>query len=151
MHTLEATKKIRAPLRDIWQLIWEIKSWAHFWEPVQTVDILYDDGIHQDFIMSLDWQNRDVRIRTVRFRDRDGNIQFFSPEPPSPTIIHQGMWKFLANEDDTTVLTTVRSFELPMVAKESIENYLQRLENLSEGFQARLEKLLERLGSACEK
>ncbi|MDP1609099.1 MAG: SRPBCC family protein [Chlamydiales bacterium] len=151
MHTIKTTKKIRAPYKNVWQLIWEIKAWAHFWEPLQVVDILYEDGMHQDFVMSLSWQNRDASIRTVRFCAQDGTIHFFSPVPPFPTTIHQGSWKFASHGDDAVELTATRWFELPMLEKESTDNYLQRLKIFSQEFQVRLETLLERLGTVCEK
>ena len=151
MHTVEAVKKIKAPCQDVWRLIWEIKSWACFWDPLHAVEVLYDDGFHQDFTMSVTWQNRESRVRTVRFRGGDGEIHFFSPEPPLPTAVHHGVWKLTANQDGTTTLAAMRSFDLPPFEEENFKNYSERLKIFSEGFQRRLGKLVEKLGSACEK
>ncbi len=151
MHRIESMRKIRAAESDVRHLIWDIKAWSCFWEQIQAVDILYDDGIHQDFIMSLSWQNRDSSIRTVRFRDQNGNIHFFSPQPPSPTTVHRGLWKLVASEDGTTALTAMRWFEMPIQEKENLETHSQHLKTFSEDFQTRLETLLGRLGAVCEK
>lgn len=143
MHKITSTKIIRARANEVSQFIWNIQEWSHFWSPLHKVDILYDDGLHQDFVMSLDWQESNASVRTVRFRkDKRTNIFFFSPKPPLPMTLHHGLWQIVPYPDGKTELTVVRWFSLP--PQEDVED-------LSQNFQTRIEALLEKLGGVCEK
>lgn len=151
MHKISATKTIKANYNCVYQSIWKIDSWANFWSPLHEVEILYDDGTHQDFVMTIAWQSTEARIRTVRFRNIKGDIFFFSPIPPPPTTIHQGMWQLKSHGEHKVQLTAVRWFELPTSQVETVLEYDQRVTKFSQEFQLRLETLLEKLGELCEK
>lgn len=151
MHNISVKRKIRSPCEKVRAILWGIKSWSQFWSPLHKVDLLYDDGVHQDFAMFLEWQTADTYIRTVRFLDDEGNIAFFSPKPPPPMTVHHGLWQLGLDSDLGVELTAVRWFELPYIEKETLEEYQQRLKDFSRGFMERLENLLKRLGELCEK
>lgn len=143
MHKTTATKVIEACADEVSQFIWDIQEWAHFWSPLHKVDILYDDGLHQDFVMSLYWQESNASVRTVRFRkDKSTNISFFSPKPPLPMMFQHGLWQMAPYPNGKTELTAIRWFSLP--PQENAEEFCQN-------FQTRVEALLEKLGDVCKK
>jgi hypothetical protein len=142
---------MKSSCEEVRALLWGIKSWAQCWSPIHTVEILYDDGFHQDFAMFLEWQASDTYIRTVRFLDGEGDIVFFSPKPPPPMTTHHGKWQLTLDEDQDVELTAIRWFELPLIEKETQEEYQQRLKNFSAKFVERLEHLLKCLEELCEK
>ncbi|MCI0382490.1 MAG: hypothetical protein L0207_05525 [Chlamydiae bacterium] len=139
-----SAEKVRA-------ILWEIKSWVQFWSPLHKVEIFYDDGVHQDFSMFLEWQATNAYIRTVRFLDHEGNIAFFSPVAPPPMIVHHGLWQISASDNQSAELTAMRWFKLPLIERETLEEYQKRLKDFSESFVGRLENLLKCLGELCEK
>ncbi len=141
--------EIRSSYEKVRSVLWDIREWTQFWYPVHKVEILYDDGKHQDFVMFLNWQAKETNIRTVRFLDSEGNIVFFSPKPPAPMRVHQGLWQLKRSEN--IELTATRWFELFPVEKESPEAYQKRRKEFSDGFVERLEKLVMSLGKLCEK
>jgi len=150
VQKITVRRKINAPLDEVRGALWRIKDWAQFWAPLHKVEIFYDDGVHQDFTMFLEWQAVDTHVRTVRFLDAKGNISFFSPTPPLLMSVHQGVWE-LSSDQGYTELAAVRYFELPYQEKETTEEYNCRLGIFSKGFEERLTSLLERLGELCEK
>ncbi len=151
MHKIIVKKKIQVPLNIAHKRIWDISSWASFWNPLQKIEILYDDGLHQDFKMLVDWQGRNSWVRTIRFCNPNLDVAFFSPQPPPPTSIHQGLWQFAVLTDTLTELTAVRYFELPQAELEESEEYSMRLIQFSQDFQTRLQDLLQKLGDSCER
>lgn len=141
MKHITVKRVIKAPLDKVRAFVWDIQSWAQFWSPLHEVRVLYDDGIHQDFELKLDWEKQETLVRTVRFKKHDGNISFFSPTAPFPTSIHQGSWNFYEQADGTTELVATRSFLVPDFV---------HLDEFSLGFTQRLERLLEKIGMQCE-
>ncbi len=150
VHKVCASIQLDLPDEQIRKLLWGIKEWAHFWSPLHEVQMLYDDGVHQDFVLYVDWQNTLARVRTVRFCDANGDIHFFSPEPPPPTSRHHGTWQ-LSSKGDRSELTAIRWFELPKQDGEPPDSYQVRLQKFSCDFQQRLQSLLQRLGESCKK
>ena len=149
MHKISVAKKIKAPSEKVRDILWRIESWTQFWDPLYKVNILYDDGFHQDFSMFLEWGNQDSHIRTIRFLDRNGDIVFFSPIPPAPMTSHHGMWQVVTHGNYTELKAT-RWFSLSERTKETLGKGEQDLESFSKGFEKRLENLLECLGALCE-
>lgn len=151
MHKVSATQRMSLPYEELQRLVWDIHEWKNFWSPLEEVHIQYDDGQHQDFEMLVNWQSALARVRTVRFRKSNGDICFFSPQPPPPMAVHQGIWKFSKKDDQYTQLTAVRYFELPFLNNEHLDAYAVRLEKFSLDFSSRLETLLEKIGALCRK
>jgi hypothetical protein len=151
MHKISIKRKIKTSYEALLNILWKIEAWSYFWSPIHQVYISYDDGIHQDFCMYLDWQNESSFIRTVRFLDHKRNINFFSPSPPPPMAIHHGQWELNIDAEQNVELTATRWFKLHEINEESSEIYEKRLSLFSNGFEKRLERLLENLGNLCEK
>ncbi len=150
MQKIIVKTKINSPCVKVRSILWEIKYWTNFWIPTHNVNVLYDDTLHQDFSMSLDWQTSSTYIRTVRFLNEQGNITFFSPTPPPPMTLHQGLWELTPENDQITELTAIRFFTIPLSENETLKEYEKRLNDFSQGFVVRLEKLLKCLGELCE-
>ncbi len=151
MHKISVRKKINSSRSKVHAALWDIRNWAQFWAPLHKVEVLYDDGAHQDFILFLEWQEQNTYVRTVRFLDDKGNIAFFSPVPPAPMIVHHGLWHLTADHSQCTELTAIRWFSLPLLESKTLEENQQHLKEFSDSFVSRLEHLLEHLGDLCEK
>jgi len=151
MHKIIVKKQIQAPLTIVHHYVWDIESWTSFWNPIQKIEIAYDDGMHQDFKMLVNWQSNNHWVRTVRLCNANKDISFFSPQPPPPTTIHQGLWQFSALTNTVTELTAMRHFELPLTEDEEPAEYNKRLQQFSKDFQIRLQDLLQKLGALCER
>lgn len=150
MHRVCASRELDLPCQVLRERLWGIKEWAHFWSPLHEVEMLYDDGVHQDFVLWVDWQNSLARVRTVRFCDAAGDIHFFSPEPPPPTSLHHGTWQLISKEESRTELRAIRWFELPQQETEDAKSYDARVLKFQTDFQLRLQSLLQRLGESCK-
>jgi hypothetical protein len=141
MPKIVSRKKIFCPYSNLFEFIWDIKKWSSFWSPLKEVQVLYDDGFHQEFNLYVSWEGTIATVRTIRFRDNDGNVSFFSPEPPPPTISHYGKWIFLSQCDGSIELIAERNFCYPY----------QDGSDFTERFHNRLKILLDKIEETCPK
>ena len=148
MYSITSSIKIKVPLQAVQQNIWNIQFWTFIWNPLQKVRVFYDDGIHQDFELQVEWQGSIENVRTIRFLKDSKNIFFFSPKPPSPTILHHGLWHFTPLLNQVTELVATRWFKLP-----DFDNYNRKVhkQDFINGFQLRLDNLVDKLRGLCEK
>lgn len=92
-------------------VFWDIARWYRVWDRISEVEVRYDDGMHQEFAMSVERDGRMEQVRTLRFRTGPGAIEFVSPEPPPSMAFHRGAWLFAA-EGDGCRITAARQYEL---------------------------------------
>lgn len=149
--SISLNQKIACKPEKIIGCLWDIQTWTRFWAPLHKAEILYDDGRHQDFTLLLEWQASRVSMRTVRFLTDRGEICFFSPQPPPPLTVHQGVWQCVPDDTGHVILKALRWFRLPLLRQESKLEYESRLNHFCLDFRERLQKLLEKIGEACEK
>lgn len=94
MRELKVSLMLDAPVSAVAAGFWDISTWQAFWQPVRSVTVTYDDGVHQIFEMNVEWLGEVRTVRTVRFRDRQGTISFFCSTPPSNLLYQRGQWSF---------------------------------------------------------
>ena len=107
---------------------------------MREVEVLYDDGVFQEFRIFVDWEGEISPVRTVRFREESGSIAFFSPVPPPPMTCHQGFWRFIPLPEGGTQLIAERTFLYPN----------DDLLSFSGRFRDRLERLLNKVDEKCQ-
>ena len=122
-------------------MFWDIRRWHSIWSPVDAVKVNYDDGRHQEFTMALRWLETDVTIRTLRFMEPQGDISFFSPNPPPEMSSHVGKWGFKAIENGC-LITILREYKLMRMNFESGDEHSLRATEFKRVFEARLDNLL---------
>jgi len=125
-------------------LFWDFKSWQNIWSPMQAVEVLYDDGLHQEVIMTVERDGQAETNRTIRFLRENGDIVFFSPEAPPMMTIHRGEWKFY-NDAGKCRVKAMREFEIndryfnvniSLAPEQFIKNFQGRLKNILDKFQS---------------
>ena len=141
MKHLVIEKKLYCSATTCLDLFWDICKWNRFWEPIQKTTVIYNDGAHQEFLMDLNWEGGRSQIRTIRFLNPLKNIDFFSPNPPSPMTQHQGSWNFIPCSDTTCILQAKRSYVLHSRSRKKFHTR----------FKSRISKLLDQVGEWCQK
>ncbi len=141
MQRIEVSRSISCPPAIVKSAFWDIEKWNVIWKLIDTVRVVYSDGRHQEFLMSV-WRGGICEhVRTVRFRNQN-SIDFFSPEPPPMMSFHRGKWSFRRNEK-STVVTAVREYNLKMVENEDNKSYENRCRTFDHQFTKRLTLILE--------
>ena len=136
---------VRAPRSAVAAVFWDISAWHAIWRKIDDVEVLYDDGVHQEFAMGVQRDGRREDVRTIRYRRSDGDIDFFSPQPPPTMTMHNGAWLF---ESDPALpgscrVTAHRHYQLIAAADESRAEFLRRRRNYRQQFEERLQAILD--------
>lgn len=92
--SFESSCVLPFPGGDIYTLLADAANWSSLLPHCQAVDMLYDDGSNQEFIMEVGTAYGNERIRSIRRCRQDVlTIEYFQPEPPSVMSRHSGRWK----------------------------------------------------------
>ncbi|HJX83892.1 MAG TPA: hypothetical protein VJ723_06080 [Candidatus Angelobacter sp.] len=150
MDYIRAVKVFSASASHVRDLFWNIEEWKRIWAPIRRVVVHYDDQQLQEFEMELSWQDSVICIRTVRIKERNGDIVFFSPSPPGDLSYHAGCWRFADVSKKTCEVVAERWFMLRRLKQETIQNYLHRKQGYQETFQTRVQKILQEMDLFCE-
>ncbi|WP_180552058.1 hypothetical protein P3U69_12520 (plasmid) [Staphylococcus haemolyticus] len=98
--------KINTPIETMIRSIWDLDCWEEKLEHIKNIEILYDDGYNQEFLMGVKTENNSniVNVRSIRRKNDDNSIEFFQPEPPEYLLHHAGLWSFSPiNKDSVEV------------------------------------------------
>jgi hypothetical protein len=139
--TIEVARRMYAPCDEVVSLFWDIEAWHAVWDRINTVYLVYDDALHQEFSMSVERDGRIEQVRTIRFRTSTGDIEFFSPDPPPTMVSHRGSWLFRTGPG--CLVTARREYRLHRYQSESIEELTRRRRKYAQNFSSRLERILE--------
>lgn len=123
---------------------WNMSLLQAFWDPISRVEVLYDDGGHQEARMSVHRDGREENIRIIRFRV-DADIVFFNPTPPPMMRYHRGAWRFASQPAGGCTVSAEREYELTRNTAESDDEYATRAKTFDVDLQKRLQSLLEAL------
>lgn len=103
---------IAAPAREVWDGLFDVANWPNKLPHVVAIDVNYDDGRYQEFIMDVDGADgKRISVRSVR-RCLPDRITFFQPKPPVFLRHHCGEWFFRDLGDGMTHLTTMHRWNL---------------------------------------
>jgi aromatase len=102
-HEFQESMLINQPKGAIYQLLRDAASWPWLLPHCNAVQMLYEDPVNQEFVMSVRVGEQDERIRSIRKLHGD-SIEYFQPEPPPSLTEHQGRWSL--RETDAGVEVT---------------------------------------------
>jgi hypothetical protein len=86
-------------------------NWKRVLPDVLDVEILYDDGYQQEFLMTVERPTGPEIVRAIRFLKPGEQIELFQPKPPPAFKRMCGVWRFVA-VNGSTVVESTRTFEL---------------------------------------
>jgi ribosome-associated toxin RatA of RatAB toxin-antitoxin module len=109
---IEASVIIRRDRATVYDTFRSLGAWQEILPDVSAVDVLYDDGRHQEFMMTVSKAAGPQTVRGIRFCTRDERIEIFQPQPPPGFSRMCGLWEFEALESGTTRVTATREFDL---------------------------------------
>jgi hypothetical protein len=134
MPTADARVDLAATTAKALDAFWDLDRWRHVWNPIEEIEVTYQDPCQQEFVMLVERDGHTERVRTVRYR-RAQVIELFSPDPPPSMRRHTGAWSFAATTDGTQV-TAIRHYELRSVdgADAFHERFVARLQAILDQF-----------------
>jgi ribosome-associated toxin RatA of RatAB toxin-antitoxin module len=102
---------IDAPPARVYETFAGLEHWERALPDVVKVETLYDDGLHQEFLMTVERESQHETVRGIRYLEPNSRIELFQPVPPPKFRSMCGVWHFEADGDATRVRTT-RTFTL---------------------------------------
>jgi hypothetical protein len=102
---------IDAPLAHVYDVFAGLSHWQAALPDVLNIEVLYDDGRHQEFLMTVERPNGPETIRGIRYLDKPDCIELFQPVPPPGFRRMCGGWHFSQAGASTKVRAT-RTFDL---------------------------------------
>ena len=102
----ESSRIIPFQAEDIYHLLADVANWSNLIPHCQAIDLLYDDGSNQEFIMEVGTPYGNERVRSIRRCHQNIlSIEYFQPEPPPVMTRHCGSWMLNSVPNGTQVLT----------------------------------------------
>jgi hypothetical protein len=90
-----------------------VEDWPARLPHVLAIDVLYDDGQYQEFLMDVRSDGGPIRVRSVRNCRLDTfQIEFFQPDPPAFLRHHAGGWQFYATGPDRCMIVAYHMWNL---------------------------------------
>ena len=84
---------IRAPAGEVYAALADVSSWPALLPHCESLDVTYDDGRYQEFLMRVETLAGTEEFRSVRVCDADTlSISYFQPDPPGTLRQHRGSW-----------------------------------------------------------
>ena len=138
---IKVSNYINKSPKEVSQYFWDMSQWLIIWPAMEKIELLYEDGFHQEMLMHVVREHQSESNRTIRFLNDDGSISFFSPEPPPMMSFHKGAWLFIS-ENQGCSIEAVREFSLIPEENESKNDFFARENNFTERFTQRLNQIL---------
>ncbi len=92
---IEANLEISCTPEEAYRAIYEMHKWPEKLPHVKRIEILYNDGVYQEFLMDVESSNSEmIQVRSIRRCVPDEGIVFFQPTPPKFLKHHCGGWSF---------------------------------------------------------
>ncbi|WP_437895478.1 aromatase/cyclase [Sorangium sp. So ce124] len=88
----EEEMTIAASPEAVYPLLARAQDWPQVLPHCHGVEMRYDDGQDQEFIMTVDVKGQMERIRSIRHCTPNSSISYFQPEPPPVLRRHSGKW-----------------------------------------------------------
>lgn len=97
---------IAAPMAQVYDTFADLQQWRAAIPDVRDVKVLYDDGAHQEFRMTVDRPNGPETVRGFRYLDGSEQIELFQPQPPPGFKRMRGLWSFHQRGEKTEVVAS---------------------------------------------
>lgn len=106
-HSCTETAVFPVPVDRAYRALFDLTQWERLLPHILRLDVLYDDGQYQEFLMTVkaEKDGSPLSVRSVR-NCTLGVIEFFQPEPPAFLRHHGGIWRFRPDGDQTEVTIT---------------------------------------------
>ncbi|MCD6047054.1 MAG: hypothetical protein K0S08_701 [Gammaproteobacteria bacterium] len=134
---ISETISIQGDLKDIYGAFCDLTLWTKILPDIKNAEILYDDHIHQEFLMTVERPAGLETIRGVRYCHPFHTLEVFHPVPPPGVKYMRGKWHFIPDNQDIVDVIATRDFELitnnPAAENEfaeKLKNYLKTNLNL---------------------
>jgi ribosome-associated toxin RatA of RatAB toxin-antitoxin module len=96
---------VRAPAGEVYSALANVCAWPGILPHCESLDVTYDDGRYQEFLMRVETPAGTEAFRSVRACDPDTlSINYFQPEPPGTMRQHHGSWRVRATEGGSEVI-----------------------------------------------
>jgi len=102
-HVRESIR-IARPAVEVYGAFAAFSSWPRVLPHVRAVELVYDDGRHQELSITVERQGRRELVREVRLLYPQSRIEFFQPEPPELRQL-RGEWSFEPDGERVTLAT----------------------------------------------
>ncbi|WP_437286183.1 aromatase/cyclase [Sorangium sp. So ce406] len=83
---------IAASPEAVYPLLARAQDWPQVLSHCHGVEVRYDDGQYQEFVMTVDVKGQEEHIRSIRQCTPNASISYFQPEPPPVLRRHSGKW-----------------------------------------------------------
>ncbi|MEH0020311.1 MAG: SRPBCC family protein [Desulfobacter sp.] len=93
------------PPEAIYTLLQDAEKWPDLLPHCTGVEIIYDDGSNQEFIMEVDAGGTPEKIRTIRKCAKNSSVRYFQPFPPPVLSRHTGSWVLTPGREGTRVVS----------------------------------------------
>lgn len=103
---------IQKPVARVYAAFRDLDYWCRVLPDVLRVECLYDDGAHQEFLMTVLRPNGPETVRGARFCQHDRQIDLVQPEPPPGFSRMVGCWRFDSDGSGGTRVSAQRWFTL---------------------------------------
>lgn len=85
---------VRAPAGEVYAALADVSAWPGLLPHCESLDVTYDDGRYQEFLMRVETPAGAEAFRSVRVCDADTlSISYFQPNPPGTLRQHRGSWQ----------------------------------------------------------
>lgn len=101
----KASLFINSSLEKCYDAIFNMKNWPNKLPHVKKIEVLYDDGMYQEFLMHVSSDKGLIKVRSIRRCIKNESILFFQPNPPVFLKHHCGGWKFKSSNKGCIVTT----------------------------------------------
>lgn len=112
-NTLEMSMAINCSASQVYEALHHLEKWETYLPHIEKIEILYDDGMYQEFIMHV--VSKDEKLLQVRSARRCNNIdeiRYFQPKPPEFLKAHSGSWKISSLTESSCELKAAHSWEI---------------------------------------
>jgi ribosome-associated toxin RatA of RatAB toxin-antitoxin module len=109
MFILESIE-INKPINDVFNAFANIILWKKILNDIKDIHIIYDDGYHQEFIMTVERPKGFETVRAIRFCEPYSQIEMFQTIPPPGFKYMQGLWSF-KEQNNMIIVEAKRHFD----------------------------------------
>ncbi|WP_437957062.1 SRPBCC family protein [Sorangium sp. So ce119] len=117
---------IKRDVESVYRAFADLTTWKRVLPDVLGVEIVYDDGKHQEFLMTVSRPAGPETVRGIRFCTPSERIELVQPKPPPSFRRMVGVWTF-AQKGSVTEVKAERWFDLLESTPEAIEGFKSRL------------------------
>jgi ribosome-associated toxin RatA of RatAB toxin-antitoxin module len=124
---IQQTIHINAPIEEVYDAYADIHQWKKVLPDVLEVSTLEDDGVYQEFLMTVSRPSGPETVHSKRICKKNESIELTQPVPPPGVKSMVGVWKFF-DKGDITEVTAIRTVELLKGSRTDEEFHLAEIQ-----------------------